>query len=297
MFMTIGADRRRPRSLAALEKEPRPRIQVWPVKDLPEEAAPAEQTLQQQGEQCIAQQAAAGGSVVEARKAQVVAFTDTATAMVSSARGAEDLQRAAEYLRAALALDPGNSAARSALSHVERKLEPEAPKRSRWSRKKSSSSDASDAAFAAKMKGMNAAQELLEAVAEVGGGIGSPFKELLARQAAEEINTRCFDCSQPLNSLLATWVSTSYGVYVCLQCIGIHRGNPDSRAKSLGVDTWNEDDAKSMLVGGNLRALAALPRVALKSRSSLKPGGTTLKMALKQACRSYQVRALSLAVI
>ena len=47
----------------------------------------------------------------------------------------------------------------------------------------------------------------------------------------------------------------------------------------------------------NSTALAALASVPLKSKSSLNCGGTAAMIASIQACRSNQVRALSLAVV
>ena len=62
-------------------------------------------------------------------------------------------------------------------------------------------------------------------------------------------NTKCHDC----NSASATWASVSYGITLCLQCSGKHRGLgvQCSFIKSLTLDSWKRREILCMLEGGN----------------------------------------------
>ncbi len=93
----------------------------------------------------------------------------------------------------------------------------------------------------------------------------------------------CFDCG----STQTTWVSVHFGLFLCLQCAGVHRGFgvhislvryfPDfqiysisqlrvlmfSIYRSVNLDSWSHAQLLYVLIGGNSRArqhFAQLPK-------------------------------------
>mmetsp|Transcript_6359 Transcript_6359/g.11062 ORF Transcript_6359/g.11062 Transcript_6359/m.11062 type:complete len:283 (+) Transcript_6359:345-1193(+) len=62
-------------------------------------------------------------------------------------------------------------------------------------------------------------------------------------------NSRCHDC----HTGSASWASVSYGITLCLQCSGKHRGLGVncSFIKSLTLDSWKQREILCMLEGGN----------------------------------------------
>lgn len=74
----------------------------------------------------------------------------------------------------------------------------------------------------------------------------------IARIQREPGNNRCFECHDPSPS----WVSTNLGVLFCLRCSGLHRklGVHLSQVRSLTLDTWKKEWARSVLAIGNKRA-------------------------------------------
>ncbi len=62
-------------------------------------------------------------------------------------------------------------------------------------------------------------------------------------------NNICADCK----SKGASWVSLGYGVFVCINCSGVHRsfGMHITRVRSTKLDSWTRGDAKIMQTIGN----------------------------------------------
>jgi ADP-ribosylation factor GTPase-activating protein 2/3 len=87
-------------------------------------------------------------------------------------------------------------------------------------------------------------------------------RELSTLRAIPE-NRRCFDC----DSTPATWASLHFGVFICMNCAGIHRGfgTHITLVRSLELDRWNKKYCTYMRLGGNRRAkehfghISALP--------------------------------------
>lgn len=70
----------------------------------------------------------------------------------------------------------------------------------------------------------------------------------------DEANKKCADCW----ARNPRWASWNLGVFLCIRCAGIHRnlGTHISKVKSVGLDSWTEEQTASMQKMGNAAAAA-----------------------------------------
>ncbi|KAG7505088.1 arf-GAP with dual PH domain-containing protein 2-like [Solea senegalensis] len=74
-------------------------------------------------------------------------------------------------------------------------------------------------------------------------------KRILLELVKEPHNSRCADCGAPDPD----WASYKLGVFVCLNCSGVHR-SLSSRVKSIKLDFWEDELVEFMKSSGNASA-------------------------------------------
>eukprot|EP00439_Symbiodinium_sp_Y106_P052108 s4488_g6.t5 len=106
-------------------------------------------------------------------------------------------------------------------------------------------------------------------------------------KAAEEDLCVCADCS----ALGCEWASVSYGIYLCVDCAGQHRGLGVhlSFVRSLAMDRWTPSQLRRMELGGSLRFRAFLAPFGLGDSSG---AGSSCHARYSSRAASYYRRRL-----
>uniref|UniRef100_A0A0N4ZUX2 Arf-GAP domain-containing protein n=1 Tax=Parastrongyloides trichosuri TaxID=131310 RepID=A0A0N4ZUX2_PARTI len=113
--------------------------------------------------------------------------------------------------------------------------------------------------------------------------------EILSKLTKEEENKYCADCGEKQ----PRWASHNLGVFVCINCAGLHRqlGVHISKIKSVNLDKWSPEQVQFMRLMGNAKAKAVyeaeLPGNFIRPRA-----GPSMEHFLraKYETRKYQLK-------